>query len=96
MTRNRSKDGVREMALAKTYRAMQATRPGVLELGERRVQGTMTGTPYEAEKTLDFSVLASILPRIETLPLERAGEAYARMKSGEARFRMVLTMRGAH
>ncbi len=65
MTRNRSKDGVQEMALAKTYRA---------------------------EKTLDFSVLANVLPRIETLPLERAGEAFARMKSGEAKFWMVLTM----
>ncbi|RKG81548.1 alcohol dehydrogenase [Corallococcus exercitus] len=67
--------------------------PGPLVVGERRVQGTITGTPFEAEKTLDFSVLANVLPRIETLPLERAGEAYARMKSGEARFRMVLTMR---
>jgi D-arabinose 1-dehydrogenase-like Zn-dependent alcohol dehydrogenase len=29
---------------------------------------------------------------IETMPLERAAEAYARMMSGKARFRMVLTM----
>jgi D-arabinose 1-dehydrogenase-like Zn-dependent alcohol dehydrogenase len=29
---------------------------------------------------------------IETMPLERAAEAYAKMMSGKARFRMVLTM----
>lgn len=71
---------------------------GHLVRGERNVLGSMTGTPYENERTLDFSVLAGVRPRIETLPLERAGEAVARMKSGEANFRMVLTMeqRDAH
>jgi alcohol dehydrogenase, propanol-preferring len=29
---------------------------------------------------------------VETMPLERAAEAYAKMMSGEVRFRMVLTM----
>ena len=38
-----------------------------------------------------FSVLADIRPMIETMPLERAAEAYERMMSGAARFRMVLT-----
>jgi len=71
---------------------------GHLVRGERNVLGSMTGTPYENERTLDFSVLAGVRPRIETLPLERAAEAVARMKSGEANFRMVLTMeqRDAH
>jgi D-arabinose 1-dehydrogenase-like Zn-dependent alcohol dehydrogenase len=36
-------------------------------------------------------MLADVRPMIETLPLERAAEAYERMMSGEARFRMVLT-----
>ncbi|NWK80178.1 alcohol dehydrogenase catalytic domain-containing protein [Aquitalea sp. LB_tupeE] len=60
--------------------------------GERMVMGTLTGTPWEAEKTLDFSLLTDIRARIETMPLEQAAEAYQRMKSGRANFRMVLTM----
>jgi len=65
---------------------------GHLVVGERNVLGSMTGTPFENERTLDFSVLAGVRPRIETMPLQRAAEAVARMKSGEARFRIVLTM----
>jgi D-arabinose 1-dehydrogenase-like Zn-dependent alcohol dehydrogenase len=42
--------------------------------------------------TLRFSVLTGVAPMIETMPLERAQEAYARLMAGEARFRMVLTM----
>jgi D-arabinose 1-dehydrogenase-like Zn-dependent alcohol dehydrogenase len=38
-----------------------------------------------------FSRLAGVTPMIETLPLERAAEAYERMLRGDARFRMVLT-----
>ena len=66
--------------------------PGPLVGGERIVQGAITGSAYETEKTLDFSVLADIRPMIETAPLERAFEAYQRMRSGQSRFRMVLTM----
>lgn len=40
-------------------------------------------------------VLADVRSLIETMPLEKAGEAYSRMRSGEARFRMVLTMKAA-
>lgn len=69
--------------------------PGVLVGGERMVQGAITGSPFESEKTLDFSVLADVRPMIETFPLEQAQEAYRRMRSGEARFRMVLTMEHA-
>ncbi len=66
--------------------------PGQLVGGERIVQGAITGSPFESEKTLDFSVLSSVSPYIETMPLESANEAYQRMKSGQAKFRMVLTM----
>ncbi|RKT98711.1 alcohol dehydrogenase [Burkholderia sp. Nafp2/4-1b] len=65
---------------------------GHLVVGERSVLGSITGTPYENEKTLDFSVLAGVRPKIEIMPLEQANEAYQRMKSGDVRFRMVLTM----
>lgn len=66
---------------------------GHLVRGERSVLGSITGTPFENERTLDFSVLAGVRPRIEIMPLERAAEAVARMRSGQAKFRMVLTMR---
>ncbi|HEJ3384380.1 alcohol dehydrogenase [Pseudomonas aeruginosa] len=65
---------------------------GQLVVGERSVVGSITGSPYENERTLDFSVLADIRPRIETMPLEQANDAYQRMKSGDVKFRMVLTM----
>lgn len=60
--------------------------------GERGVIGSITGSPYENERALDFSVLTGVRPMIETMPLERADEAYARMKSGDVKFRMVLVM----
>jgi alcohol dehydrogenase len=69
-----------------------AVSAGPLVGGERSVQGSITGTPYENERTLDFSVLAEIRPWIETMPLENAADAYRRMRSGETKFRMVLTM----
>lgn len=65
---------------------------GKLVVGERGVLGSITGTPYDNEKTLAFSVLAGVRPRIVTMPLERAAEAYQRMQSGDVKFRMVLTM----
>lgn len=63
-----------------------------LVIGERCVAGSITGSPYENEKTLEFSVLTGVRPMIEVMPLEKANEAYQKMKSGDARFRMVLTI----
>jgi D-arabinose 1-dehydrogenase-like Zn-dependent alcohol dehydrogenase len=65
-------------------------------IGARRsIAGWPSGTASDSEDTMGFSVLASIRPLIETFPLERAAEAYQRMMSGKARFRVVLTMEGA-
>ena len=61
-----------------------------LVFGGRSIHGSLTGTPIESEDTLAFSVLESIRPMIETVPLEQAADAYARMMQGKARFRMVL------
>ncbi|WP_429951868.1 alcohol dehydrogenase catalytic domain-containing protein [Comamonas sediminis] len=69
-----------------------AISPGLLVLGERSIEGSITGTPCDAERTLDFSVMANVRPSIETMPLSRAREAYERMTSGKAHFRMVITM----
>ncbi|MFV0297392.1 MAG: zinc-binding dehydrogenase [Hyphomicrobiaceae bacterium] len=65
---------------------------GALVAGQRSVIGSITGSPYENQKTLDFSVLTGVRPRIETMPLERASEGLERLKSGAANFRIVLTM----
>lgn len=60
--------------------------------GTRTMQGWTTGTAIDAEDTLRFSELTGVRPMIETYPLEKAAEAYARMISGDAQFRVVLTM----
>jgi D-arabinose 1-dehydrogenase-like Zn-dependent alcohol dehydrogenase len=65
--------------------------PAYLLLRGRSIQGSAGGTAIESEATMAFSRLAGVAPMIETLPLERAAEAYERMLSGQARFRMVLT-----
>ena len=61
-----------------------------LVFGGRSIYGTLTGTAIDTEDTLAFSVLENIRPMIETVPLEQAADAYARMMQGKARFRMVL------
>jgi D-arabinose 1-dehydrogenase-like Zn-dependent alcohol dehydrogenase len=60
--------------------------------GSRGIQGWASGTPADAEDTLNFAELTGVRPMIETYPLEKAAEAYARMMSGNAQFRVVLTM----
>ena len=60
--------------------------------GNRTIQGWASGTPIDSEDTLRFAELTGVRPMIETYPLEKAAEAYARMLSGDAQFRVVLTM----
>jgi D-arabinose 1-dehydrogenase-like Zn-dependent alcohol dehydrogenase len=59
----------------------------------RSVVGHAAGASIDSQDTLAFSALSGVRPMIETMPLARAPEAYARMMRGDARFRMVLTMR---
>jgi D-arabinose 1-dehydrogenase-like Zn-dependent alcohol dehydrogenase len=66
--------------------------PLQLITGSRAIQGWWSGTPTDSEDTLNFAELSGVRPMIETYPLKRAGEAYARMMSGKAHFRVVLTM----
>jgi D-arabinose 1-dehydrogenase-like Zn-dependent alcohol dehydrogenase len=66
--------------------------PFPLILGRRTVAGWPSGTGMDSEDTLNFSALTGIKPMIETYPLEQAEEAYNRMMSGKARFRVVLTV----
>jgi alcohol dehydrogenase, propanol-preferring len=65
-----------------------------LVFGGRSIHGSLTGTPIDSEDTLAFSVVENIRPMIETFPLEKAADAYARMMEGKARFRMVLLTKG--
>ncbi|MEP7342135.1 MAG: alcohol dehydrogenase [Acidobacteriota bacterium] len=66
--------------------------PIQLIFGTRTIQGWASGTPIDAEDTLRFAELTGVRAMIETYPLEKAAEAYARMLSGKAEFRVVLTM----
>jgi len=62
----------------------------------RKVEGALTGTPAVGDATLRFSALSGVSAMIETVPLEQAAAAYAKMMAGKARFRMVLvTKNGA-
>jgi len=60
--------------------------------GRKRVQGWASGTPSDSEDTLRFAALTGVRPMVEKFPLEKVSEAYARMTSGDAQFRVVLTM----
>ena len=66
--------------------------PFPLLIGRRTVVGWPAGTGIDSEDTLNFSALTGVKSMIETYPLEKAEDAYGRMMSGKARFRVVLTM----
>jgi len=67
-----------------------------LIFGERKVAGSLTGTPATGDATLRFSALSGVSAMIETVPLEQAAAAYAKMMAGKARFRIVLVMKNAN
>ena len=60
-------------------------------LGERTVAGWPSGTGMDSEDTLNFSALFGVKPKIETYTLDKAPEAFDRMMSGKALFRVVIT-----
>jgi D-arabinose 1-dehydrogenase-like Zn-dependent alcohol dehydrogenase len=64
--------------------------PLLLITGCRSVKGWYSGTSIDSQDTLQFSALAGVHSMNEVFPLERAAEAYDRMMSGKARFRVVL------
>ena len=68
--------------------------PLLLLTGCRSIKGWYSGTSIDSEDTLAFSARAGVRSMNETFPLERASEAYERMMSGKARFRVVLTIGG--
>src|SRR6266481_361036 len=79
------------MVVGATFDPIEVT-PIQLISGSRTIQGWASGTPADSEDTLRFAELSGVRPMIETYPLEKAAEGYARMMSGNAQFRVVLTM----
>src|SRR5436309_3536994 len=68
--------------------------PILLITGQRSVKGCYSGTSIDSQDTLNFSALNAVHSMNEVFPLERAAEAYERMMSGKARFRVVLNVGG--
>jgi D-arabinose 1-dehydrogenase-like Zn-dependent alcohol dehydrogenase len=83
------------MVIGAAFDPIEVT-PVQLISGSRAIQGWASGTTADEEDTLHFAALKGVRPMIETYPLEKAGEAYARMMSGKAQFRVVLTMEGGN
>jgi D-arabinose 1-dehydrogenase-like Zn-dependent alcohol dehydrogenase len=79
------------MVVGATYDPIEVT-PVQLIFGNHSIQGWASGIPTDSEDTLRFAELTGVRPMIETYPLEKAAEAYERMMSGKAQFRVVLTM----
>jgi D-arabinose 1-dehydrogenase-like Zn-dependent alcohol dehydrogenase len=59
--------------------------------GRRSIAGWPSGRSIDSQDTMAFSVLTGVRSMNELFPLDRAAEAYDRMMSGKARFRVVLT-----
>jgi D-arabinose 1-dehydrogenase-like Zn-dependent alcohol dehydrogenase len=66
--------------------------PIQLIFGKKAIKGWASGLPTDSQDTLRFAVLTGVRPMIEKYPFAKAAEAYARMMSGKAEFRVVLTM----
>ena len=81
----------RMMVVGAAFDPIEVT-PIQLIFGNRSLQGWASGTPTDSEDTLRFAALTGVRPMVERFPLAKAGEAYARMISGKAEFRAVLTM----
>jgi D-arabinose 1-dehydrogenase-like Zn-dependent alcohol dehydrogenase len=79
------------MVVGASFDPIEVT-PVQLIFGSRTIQGWASGTPTDSEDTLRFAELRGVRPMVEVFPLEQADAAYARMMSGKAQFRVVLTM----
>jgi D-arabinose 1-dehydrogenase-like Zn-dependent alcohol dehydrogenase len=65
---------------------------GFMIAGSKRIQGWASGIPTDSEDTLRFAEQTGVRPMIEKFPLDKVNDAYARLMSGKAQFRVVLTM----
>jgi len=81
----------RMMVVGATLDPIEVT-PLQLISGKHSLQGWPSGIPTDSEDTLRFAEMTGVRAMIEKYPLEKAAEAFARMMSGKAEFRVVLTM----
>jgi len=81
----------RMMVVGATLDPIEVT-PVQLIFGMKSLQGWASGIPTDSEDTLRFAEITGVRPMIEKYPLAKVNEAYARMMSGKAEFRVVLTM----
>lgn len=83
--------GGRMLVVGATMEPIEAS-PAKLIGAKRAIQGWASGSAIDSEDTLRFSELTGVRAMIEKYPLANVKEAYARMASGKAEFRVVLTM----
>lgn len=60
-------------------------------LGQRSVSASPVGSPANIARMLEFAARHDIKPIIEKFPLDQVNEAIEHLKSGQARYRIVLT-----
>jgi len=65
--------------------------PTFLLGGRRSIAGWPSGSSIDSQDTLSFCALSGVRSMNEVYPLDRAAEAYERMMSGKAQFRVVIT-----
>lgn len=58
--------------------------------GQKSVSGSPTGSPVDLEMMLDFAARHQVSPQTEHFPMSRINEAFERLESGQARYRIVL------
>jgi alcohol dehydrogenase, propanol-preferring len=80
------------LVVAVTSDPLELPSTSPLVFGGRTISGSLVGSAIDEEDTVKFSLLQNVRPMTETRPLREAPDAYARMLSGAARFRMVLVM----
>jgi len=85
-----SPDG-RLVVLGADFSPMQLITAGLIS-GRTGIYGWPSGSSIDSEDTMKFSAMTGVRPMTETFPLEKAQEAYDRMMSNKARFRVVITM----
>jgi uncharacterized zinc-type alcohol dehydrogenase-like protein len=62
-----------------------------LIMGQRSISGSPVGSPATIEKMLEFARLHEVAPKVEMFPMSQINEAFEHLKSGKARYRIVLS-----
>ncbi|MFH2055271.1 MAG: NAD(P)-dependent alcohol dehydrogenase [bacterium] len=62
-----------------------------LLIGQRSISASPVGSPGAIATMLEFTVRHKIAPIIETFPMDKVNDAIERLRSGKARYRIVLS-----